>query len=204
MPGCTARWVCSLTKKSHEGDIGLPVYQVYMGRNNLSLASLVSQSSSAGHPVSVNGLIGHPGSVNGLGNGHGPVNGHPSLSSRPSGGQLVEPDIREDSRLGYPALHSRQNGHNGSGSHGVSPPPRDGRSGYPSLPSRSNIRVYNQLQVPSYSNGGSMKRGRGYQYSGPASLAAPGSLPDIHQDGPQSVQYTPHVIQINNNKPTKV
>lgn len=107
---------------------------------------------------------------------------------------------------------------------------RSGSGGYPSLQpaaatpfGRSNLQVYSQLQLPSTSNWGSMKRGakRARENSaaangsgGPASFAvvgenggmtSPASLPDLNPEAPYSVQYTPHVLPLhNNNKPTKV
>ena len=142
-----------------EGDLGLPVYQVYVpSPRTLSQASLVSHPSlSAQHSYS---------------------NGQPSWPT------------------GLPSYSTAQTSL---------------RSGYPSLqPPRSNLQVYSQLQLPSTSNWGSMKRGaKRAREGGPASMApgmlSPASLPDLNNEAPYSVQYMPHLIPVhNNNKPTKV
>lgn len=169
MPERTARGVCS--QYHNEGEVGLPVYQVYVpSPRTLSQASLVSHPSLSAQPSY--------------------SNGQPSWPGPPSTAQT---SLRSN---GYPSL---QHTHQRSNLQAAAAP-------------RSNLQVYSQLQLPSTSNWGSMKRGAkrgGAKEAGPTSLApgmlSPASLPDLNNEAPYSVQYMPHIIPVhNNNKPTKV
>ena len=72
---------------------------------------------------------------------------------------------------------------------------------------RSNFQIYTQLQIPSTSNFGSMKkRKKSSQRDGESDLSEERSSQarDSEPEGDGDVVYVPDFISINNNKPVKV
>ena len=191
------------------------MYQVYVpSSHNLSQSSLVSHSSEltgvfpsylpsyhTGQQNYNTGQLSYLPRQNGTGH-NGYAVGLPSITSHRN---LTE----QQSITGHPTL----TGHPSLNSQPSLTSLTGKQAGYPSLSAgRSNFQVYSQLQYPSTSNWGSMKRGKRSteppSLLSPASLLPPASsLQEVNKETPYSVQYLPKVIPVNsnnNNKPTKV
>ena len=159
------------------GDIGVPIYQLYVPSSLSSLASLNSISGQTGskpnHTSFTHSQTGLPPTHNGFTSSQNIF----TLSQTGISG----PTSLSVKHNGYPSLLPKQNG-----------------GGPPSLQPRSNFQVYSQLQFPSTSNCGSMKRGKGHPRSSrpPSTLPSPTSLPDLNQD--PTVQYMPNLVPRDN------
>ena len=171
------------------GDIGVPIYQLYVPSSLSSLASHNSTAGQTGLAPNQTGYNPNQTSYNPNQTGFNPtglLSTHNGFSSSQNIFTLSQNGISGPTSLsikqnGYPSLQPKQNG-----------------GGPPSLQPRSNFQIYNQLQYPSTSNWGSMKRGKGNpRPSRPSSvLPSPSSLPDLNQD--TAVQYIPNLVPTNN------